>query len=445
MSADRRVSREQARRIAIAAQGFLDPRPEPFGATMRHLQRVVDRVGVVQIDSVNVLVRSQYLPFFSRLGPYDTALLDRARDRAPRRLVEYWAHEASLIPPPTWPLLDFRMREAAEKAWGSMRRILAERPDFVDLVQQEVERRGPLTAAEVERALEHDQPRPTDHWGWNWSEVKRALEFLFWAGRISSAGRTSQFERRYAALGVPPPPPVRDAWLERPGAEADPERFVELVRIAARAHGIGSERCFADYFRLKREQVRPAIARLVAEGELVPVSVPGWRQAWLHAEARLPRRVQVEALLSPFDSLVWQRERVHTLWDFHYRIEIYTPKHKRVHGYYVLPFLFGDRLVARCDLKADRQHGVLRCHAVTWEPGAPPGAAAALQRQLEAMATWLGLEAGSLPEARHAPHGSGAGSALSGIPDGWEARDRRAVEQSVGARALVGETDGRLA
>ncbi|MGN6754252.1 MAG: winged helix-turn-helix domain-containing protein [Intrasporangium sp.] len=441
----RRVSREQARRIAIAAQGFLDPRPEPFGATMRHLQRVVDRVGVVQIDSVNVVVRSQYLPFFSRLGPYDTALLDRARDRAPRRLVEYWAHEASLIPPATWPLLDFRMREAAEKAWGSMRRILAERPDFVDVVQREVELRGPLTAAEVERALEHDQPRSTEHWGWNWSEVKRALECLFWAGRISSAGRTSQFERRYSALDVPPTPAVRGAWLDRPGAEADPERFLELVRIAARAHGIGSERCFADYFRLKREQVRPAIAHLVAVGELIPVTVPGWRQAWLHAEARIPRRVQAEALLSPFDSLVWQRERVHTLWDFHYRIEIYTPKHKRVHGYYVLPFLFGDRLVARCDLKADRQRGVLRCHAVTWEPDAPPAAAAALRRQLEAMASWLGLEAGSLPEAHHAPHGSGAASAPSGIQDGREARDRRAAEQSVGARALVGETDGRLA
>jgi uncharacterized protein YcaQ len=445
MSAERRVSREQARRIAIAAQGFLDPRPEPFGATMRHLQRVIDRVGVVQIDSVNVLVRSQYLPFFSRLGPYDMALLDRARDRAPRRLVEYWAHEASLIPPATWPLLDFRMREAAEKAWGSMRRILAERPEFVELVQREVEQRGPLTAGEVEQALEHDQPRPTDHWGWNWSEVKRALEFLFWAGRISSAGRTAQFERRYAALDVPPPPDQRAAWLDRPGPEADPDRFLELVRIAARAHGIGSERCLADYFRLKREQVRPAIDRLAADGELIPVTVPGWRQAWLHADARIPRRVHTEALLSPFDSLVWQRERVHTLWDFHYRIEIYTPKHKRVHGYYVLPFLYGDRLVARCDLKADRQRGLLRCHAVTWEPDAPAGARAALRRQLDAMAAWLRLEPGLVPNARPVGDGSRAPGELSGILDERGAEEQRTVEQSQGARALVGETDGRLA
>ncbi|WP_347350253.1 crosslink repair DNA glycosylase YcaQ family protein [Intrasporangium sp.] len=404
----RRISREQARRIAIAAQGLLDPQPEPFRATTRHLQRVIDRVGVVQIDSVNVLVRSHYLPFFSRLGPYDTALLDRARDRAPRRLVEYWAHEASLIPPQTWPLLDARMRTAAEHAWGSMRRVLAERPELVGLVEEEVRRRGPLTAREVEAGLEHDRTRRTDDWGWNWSEVKQALEYLFWAGRISCAGRTAQFERRYAALEVTAPPALRAAWLDRAGPGADPERFLELVRIAARAHGIGSERCLADYFRLTREQVRPAIQRLVADGELVPVSVPGWRQAWLHAAARVPRRVHVEALLSPFDSLVWQRHRVHVLWDFHYRIEIYTPRERRVHGYYVLPFLFGDRLVARCDLKADRQRGVLRCHSVTWEPDVPVGAPAALQRQLQSMATWLGLES-VRPGAGPAPTGPAAG------------------------------------
>ena len=390
-AATRSLTRGQARRVAIAAQGFLDPRPAPFAATMRHVQRVVDRVGVVQIDSVNVLARSQYLPFFSRLGPYDTALLDRARDRAPRRLVEYWAHEASLVPPSTWPLLDFRMRAAAEKAWGGMRRILEERPDYVDLVRAEVEARGPMTAREVEVALAHDQPRRTDHWGWNWSEVKQALEYLFWAGQISSVGRTTAFERRYAALAATAPPRLREAWTERPGAEADPERFLELVRIAARAHGIGTELCLADYFRIRREDARPAIARLVAEGELIPVTVPGWKPAWLHAEARLPRRVHAEALLSPFDSLVWQRDRIHALWDFHYRIEIYTPAEKRVHGYYVLPFLHGDALVARCDLKADRAAGVLRCHRVTWEPHAPAAARPALLANLESMASWLGL------------------------------------------------------
>nr|WP_260439712.1 crosslink repair DNA glycosylase YcaQ family protein [Humibacillus xanthopallidus] len=398
----RSLTRAQARRVAIAAQGFLDPRPAPFAATTRHVQRVIDRVQVVQIDSVNVLTRSHYLPFFSRLGPYDTALLDRARDRAPRRLVEYWAHEASLIPPSTWPLLDFRMRAAAEKAWGGMRRILEERPDYVDLVRAEVEARGPMTAREVEAALEHDEPRRTDQWGWNWSDVKQALEYLFWAGRISSVGRTTQFERRYAALPATAPPPLREAWTRRPGAEADPERHVELVRIAARAHGVGTELCLADYFRIRREDARPAIARLVDDGELIPVSVPGWKPAWLHAEARLPRRAHAEALLSPFDSLVWQRDRILALWDFHYRIEIYTPVEKRVHGYYVLPFLFGEDLVARCDLKADRAAGVLRCHRVTWEPGAPPEARPALIRNLESMASWLGLSRIDVPDVSDA-------------------------------------------
>jgi len=398
-TATRTMTLAQARRVALAAQGFLDPKPSPFGATMRHVQRVIDRVGVIQIDSVNVLTRSQYLPLFSRLGPYDTALLDRARDRAPRRLVEYWAHEASLIPPETWPLLDPRMRAAAEKAWRWMRRVNAERPGFVDLVQAEVEARGPMTAREVEAALEHDQPRRKDHWGWNWSEVKEALEFLFWAGRISSAGRTTQFERRYAALRATAPPAVRDAWTRRPGPEADPDRYLELVRIAARAHGIGTELCLADYFRIKREDARPAIARLVAEGELIPVTVPGWKPAWLHADARVPRRVHAEALLSPFDSLVWQRDRIHALWDFYYRIEIYTPPHKRIHGYYVLPFLYGEALVARCDLKADRAAGVLRCPLVTWEDGAPVEARAALGRNLESLAAWLGLDAVDGPVA----------------------------------------------
>ena len=388
----RRLTKAQARRIALTAQGFVDPRPQAWGSGIRHVQRVIDRVGIVQIDSVNVVARSQYLPFFSRLGPYDTALLDRARDRPPRRLVEYWAHEASLIPPTTWPLLDFRMRRALTESWGGMQRVARDHAGLVEAVCREVEARGPLTSRQVEAALSHELPRSTEHWGWNWSLVKAALEHLFWAGQISSAGRTSQFERRYAGLAKVAPLEVRPAWVDPAARPPEPEAFVELIRIAARAHGVGSELCLRDYFRLKGAQARPAIARLVADGELLPVEVEGWgRPAWLHAHARLPRRVHAEALLSPFDSLVWQRERTEALYDFRYRIEIYTPAPQRVHGYYVLPFLFGDHLVARCDLKADRAAGVLLVHQVTWEPGAPAQAREALERNLASMADWLGL------------------------------------------------------
>ena len=382
-SGTERLSLAQARRIALAAQGFADPRPAPGAATTRHLQRVIDRVGIIQIDSVNVLTRSQYLPFFSRLGPYDTALLDRARDRSPRRLVEYWAHEASLIPPTTWPLLGFRMRRALSDSWGGMRRVARDHPALVQAVLAEVTARGPITSREVERALEHDLPRDTSEWGWNWSLVKAALEHLFWAGQISSAGRTAQFERRYASLERVLPRAVAAQAITPEARPRDEDAFRELMLIAARAHGVGSEQCLRDYFRLKPEQARPALAALVAAGEVRPVEIAGWkRPAYLHREARRPRRVHAEALLSPFDSLIWQRDRTRALYGFDYRLEIYVPAPQRVHGYYVLPFLFGDTLVARVDLKADRAAGVLRLHATHWEPGAPAEAVPALERRL---------------------------------------------------------------
>ncbi|WP_022923150.1 winged helix-turn-helix domain-containing protein [Ornithinimicrobium pekingense] len=391
------LSLAQARRLALAAQGFADPRPAPGAATMRHVTRVVDRVQVVQIDSVNVLTRSQYLPFFSRLGPYDPALLDRARDgagpraRTGRRLVEYWAHEASLVPPSTWPLLTFRMEQARERAWS--RSFAQTHPELLEAVRTVVREHGPLTSREVEAHLPHGAGRSDEQWGWNWSAVKHCLELLFWSGEITSAGRTTSFERRYAAPEVVLPAEVvarREAL-----AHEDPQEAVtELLGISLRAHGLGTQRCLADYFRIRGPRVARGLEELEARGEAERVRVPGWtdRPVWRVPGMRVPRRVPGAALLSPFDSLVWQRERTEGLWGMRFRLEIYVPAPQRQYGYYVLPFLLDEELVGRVDLKADRAAGALVARAVHWEPGVDiRRAAPALQEQLELMARWLGL------------------------------------------------------
>jgi uncharacterized protein len=376
------LSAAEARRIALAAQGFADPAPAgaPSGWAVR---RLFDRVGLVQIDSVNVLQRAHYLPLFSRVGPYDTTLLDRAAHYAPRRLFEYWGHEASLLPVALQPQLRWRMARAADEAWGGMRRIQRERPELVAEVLAEVRANGPVAASEV---LAHERPARSASW-WGWSDVKRAFEWLFWSGQLTSARRRG-FERLYdlpervlpAAVVRAPTPPAEEAQRE-------------LVRVAARALGVAAERDLRDYFRLDLADARARVAELVEAGELLPVEVEGWRdQAYLDPAARIPRRIRASALIGPFDSLIWERSRTERLFGFRYRIEIYVPKPDRVHGYYVLPFLLGDRLVARVDLKADRQAGVLRVQAAHAEPEAPTEAAAALRAQLAAMAGWLGLD-----------------------------------------------------
>jgi hypothetical protein len=389
------ISLAQARRIALAAQGFADP--APGGAPdVRHLRRVLRRVGLIQMDSVNVLTRAHYLPLYSRLGPYAPALLDRAAYRAPRELFEYWGHEASLVPVALHPFLRWRM--ARGHAWGGVSRIAQRRPGLLEWVLAEVRARGPVTAAEIE----DDAPRRTDHWGWNWSDVKTALEELFYRGEVAAAGRTGTWARLYDVPERVLPPAVLAAPTPAPA-----DAYRELVRLAAAALGVAAEPELRDYFRLKAAAVRPAVAELVEAGELVPVAVAGWAQpAYLHAAARVPRRVPAATLVSPFDPLVWERGRTERLFGFRYRIEIYVPAPQRVHGYYVLPFLLGDRLVARVDLKADRRAGVLRVPAAWAEP--PPErdrrhptrgeVAAALAAELVRLAGWLGLSVVAPPE-----------------------------------------------
>jgi uncharacterized protein YcaQ len=330
---------------------------------------------------------------FSRLGSYDRALLDRACSAAPRRLVEYWAHEASLVSPQTHRLLRWRMDAAREEAWGGMVAVARDQPDVVEAVRKEVAAAGPITAARLERRLAGrlalGSPRPGTEWGWNWTTVKRAVEFLFWSGEIGSAGRTAQFERRYATPERVLPVEVHQA-PDLPRADA----VRELVRIAARSHGVATEACLRDYFRLRLTDSRRAVGELVEAGEFQSVTVQGWaRPAYLHSGARLPRWVRARALLSPFDSLIWFRPRTQALFGFRYRLEIYVPAAQRMHGYYVLPFLLGDSLVARVDLKADRAARALRVQAAWAEPSAPEHTAVELAAELTEMAGWLGLDA----------------------------------------------------
>jgi uncharacterized protein YcaQ len=374
------LSRSQARRVALVAQGFRDPRHTV--PTMRTFNRTLGRTGVLQIDSVNVFQRAHYMPLFSRMGRYDTDLLKRAAERPPRKIVEYWAHVAAFMPVDLWPHMQHRMARYRES--GHEWLIMRAKPELAESLLAEVREVGPATARDLDDGL----PRVKEHWGWNWSDTKKALEYLFFAGRLAVAGRNSAFERLYDVPERVLPAAVLDA--PTPTVE---EANLELVRRAAMSHGVGTELCLRDYFRMGQAATRPAIDALVESGELLPVSVEGWaRPAYLHKDARLPRKVDARALLSPFDPVVWERARTEHLFGFRYRIEIYVPEGKRVHGYYVLPFLLGDQLVARVDLKADRQRRVLQVKSAFAEPGAPEATASELAEELAEAALWLGLD-----------------------------------------------------
>jgi uncharacterized protein YcaQ len=378
------ISPALARRVALAAQGFGRAPGAPVGT--RQLNLLMQRLRVLQIDSVNVFERSHYLPVFARLGPYDRALLDRLTFRRGSPYIEYWAHEAAFLPVEDWPLFRWRMAEARKRhhsvpdAWANAN------VELLDWLRAELADKGPLPA----RMIEHDANVRKGNW-WGWSDVKLGLEYLFGWGEVVSGGRM-RFERVYALAEHVLPDAVRESDVPREDAVR------ELVRRSAVALGIGTQSDIADYFRLGSADTLAAIGDLVDSGDLVPVQVPGWERngkpqpVWLARDARLPRRIEHVALLSPFDPVVWRRERALRMFGFHYRIEIYTPEPQRKFGYYVLPVLVDDRLVGRIDLKSDRQAGVLRVQAAWTEDGASGEDVERIAGLLRETAEWQGLD-----------------------------------------------------
>ena len=364
--------------MALAAQGFTDRRPTGR-VDRRHLRKVFDRIGVIQIDSVNVLVRSQELPLFARLGPHPRTMLADALDDG--ELFEYWAHMAAITPSSQRRLFRWRMNRAHQ--WDSVDRFKHRRPGFLDDVLAQVRDLGPITASDL-----GERVGKKSSW-WDWDDGKIALEHLFHTGQVAARRRRNDFARLYdlpervlpaAALAAPVP--------------SDAEARKELLVIAARALGVATHGDLADYHRQNTTQCKPFVRELVEAGELLPATVEGWdKPAYVHPEATVPRWVKGRALLSPFDSLVWNRERTERVFDFVYRIEIYTPPPKRVYGYYVLPFLLDGELVGRIDLKADRAAGVLRVQAAYAEPGVDDApVAVSLAAELRSMADWLELD-----------------------------------------------------
>ncbi|MGK9146510.1 winged helix DNA-binding domain-containing protein [Plantibacter flavus] len=392
------ISPALARRIALGAQGFAGP-PRSTAVGTRTLRSTIDRLGLVQIDSVNVFERSHYLPLFARLGGYDKVLLDRLTLGADAPYLEYWAHEAAFIPRDAWPLFRWRMEAHRAKHATDEDAWVHHNAAMLDWVRELLREEGPLKASEIE----HDANVRRGPW-WGWSDVKRALEVLFLYGEVVTAGR-DRFERRYALAEQVLSPEVYGREVTRPDA------IRELVRRAAAAQGVATLADLADYFRIKPQTaVRQAVEELVDAGELEPVAVGGWdrrggpQEAWLHHEARRPRSISGAALLSPFDPVVWFRDRALRMFGLHYRIEIYTPAPKRVYGYYVLPVMIDGEIVARVDLKSDRQRGVLRVQSAWFERGHDDGLARGLRPAgddeismrlallLQETARWQGLD-----------------------------------------------------
>jgi uncharacterized protein YcaQ len=377
----------EARRIALHAQGFADPRPSGR-IDRRHLRRVLQRVGLVQVDSVNVLTRSHELPFLARLGPYDRAALSSWLWGS-GEVFEYWGHEASLLPVELHPLLRWRMHRDEGHAWNGVHSFLDEHPGLAEQILEAVADRGPVTLGELSHlgeAIKRQKAPPGNMW--NWTPAKKAVEWLFWRGEVSAKRNPQTFERHYAMPAQVLPSRVLEAATPPPD---DAQK--QLLLLAARSHGVGTAKDLADYHRLNIVTARRLVAELAADGALREVEVEGWRHpAFLHPDATLPRWVRASALLSPFDSLVWERDRTEALFDFRYRIEIYVPAAKRVHGYYVLPFLHDGALTARVDLKADRQAGALLVRGAFGEPGIDRDAVVpALHDRLAELAGFLDL------------------------------------------------------
>jgi uncharacterized protein YcaQ len=381
------LTADQARRIAVAAQGFAEPKPRG-PVTRAHLRRLISRIQVLQMDSVSVAVRAHYAPVFSRLGPYDRDVLDRAAwshsVRSPRLLVEYWAHEAALMAVDDWPLLRWRMREYQHGRWRT--EIVKKKRQLADDIVAAVAELGPSTAGQIEAHVGEKQPGKKGPW-WDRSDTKWVTEALFSAGVLTTATRVG-FARHYDLTENVLPAEVVAREVD------DDEAVRELTLRAATALGVATEPDIRDYFRLSPKQAKPAIAKLVADGEIEPVEVDGWTApAFLRAGQTVPRHDRGTALLCPFDPLIFFRPRVQRLFDFHYRIEIYVPAPKRQFGYYVWPFLLDGQLVGRVDLKAERTQDTLHVVGAFAEDGQQPSRiAGALAAELRTMATWLGLK-----------------------------------------------------